>query len=205
MVAVTQMSEHTAAAAASGASARQRELQSLVRRMAAADDAAMAALYDGTSGVLYALALRITGNAADAEEVLHDVYCRAWRKAATYDESRGSVMSWLVLMTRSTAIDLVRSRRLDEAMMPVSAAAEISDAAERSPEVSAGAAEQAERIRGAMAALPADQRQVVDLAFFGGLTHSEMADRLQLPLGTVKTRLRTALGRLRTLLGGMHA
>src|SRR5690349_13670261 len=102
-----------------GASPRQAALKPLIRRMADKDQTAASTLYDQSCETLYALALRIVLNAEDAEEILHDVYCRAWRNANSYDESRGSVMSWLVLMTRSIAIDLVRSKRRGQSL-PIS-------------------------------------------------------------------------------------
>jgi RNA polymerase sigma-70 factor (ECF subfamily) len=193
------------ATAVSGTPQRQPALLPLIRRMAAGDQGAAGALYDETSQNLFALAVRICGNAEDAEEVLHDAYCRAWRNAASYDESRGSVMSWLVLMTRSIAIDLVRSRKRVSSTLPIEGdAAEIASG-ERSPETRVCENETVEQIRRALDCLTPEQRQAVELAFYRGFTHSEMAEHLQVPLGTVKTRVRTGLLRLREALSAVGA
>jgi RNA polymerase sigma-70 factor (ECF subfamily) len=199
--------QHMADCATGGSwrvSDRQSALKALLHRMGNADQNAAAALYDETSGLLYSLAVRIVTNVEDAEEVMHDVYCRAWRNATSYDESRGSVMSWLVLMTRSAAIDLVRSKRRTSCMVPLDYAAQAKDSSERSPDVQASTRETATRVQSALASLPVEQRQAVELAFFSGLTHSELADHLNVPLGTVKTRVRSGLLRLRGLLEGLE-
>ena len=183
---------------------RQSALKVLLRRMEDGEQVAASALYDETCGVLYSLAVRIVTNSEDAEEVMHDVYCRAWRNANTYDESRGSVMSWLVLMTRSIAIDLVRSKRRTSCVLPLESATEARDSYERAPDAQASSNERAARIRSALATLPVEQRQAVELAFFTGLSHSELAEHLKVPLGTVKTRVRAGLSRLRGLLEGFE-
>jgi RNA polymerase sigma-70 factor (ECF subfamily) len=168
------------------------------------DQGAASVLYDETCGVLYSLAVRIVVNSEDAEEVMHDVYCRAWRNAGAYDEGRGSVMSWLVLMTRSIAIDLVRSKRRSSCLVPLESAAEAKDSYERSPDAQASTSETAAKIRSALTSLSVEQRQAVELAFFSGLTHSELAEHLNVPLGTVETRVRAGLLRLRGLLEGFE-
>lgn len=175
----------------------------LVQKMAGGDQDALATLYDQTSGVLYALALRVVRNREDAEEVVLDVYSRAWRLARNFDPARGGVLTWLIMMTRSIAIDRLRSgaakaektEALDEPRQEA--------AGDPDPELTAMFREQRERINAALDQLPPEQRQAVELAFFGGLSHSEMADRLGVPLGTIKTRVRLGLARLRGSLEGL--
>lgn len=130
-----------------GASSRQAALKALIRRMADKDQAAAATLYDQSCETLYALALRIVMNAEDAEEILHDVYCRAWRNANSYDESRGLVMSWLVLMTRSIAGDLVRSKRRGQSLAIYEVMADDVASCEHSPETQATNIETTTKIR----------------------------------------------------------
>ena len=182
------------------ASSRQAALKLLIRRMADRDQTAAAALYDQSCQILYSLALRIVKNVQDAEEVIHDVYCRTWRNAGAYDENRGSVMSWLVLMTRSVSIDLLRSKMRASNVIALDSNTDVAESSERSPEAQAGVSETTARIAKALAGLPAEQRQAVELAFFAGLSHSELAEHLNLPLGTVKTRIRVGLLSLRAML-----
>jgi RNA polymerase sigma-70 factor, ECF subfamily len=165
------------------------------------DQAALASLYDQSSALVYSIALRMLADSGDAEEVTLDVYHQVWRAAGTYDSSRGSVTSWLVTLARSRAIDRLRSRavraRSEEALgkhadVPSFAAG---------PDEATLAGQRRKRILAAMAALSADQREAIELAFFSGLTHTELADRLRQPLGTVKTRIRLGMMKLREQLG----
>ncbi len=170
----------------------------LVARMAAGDQDALARLYDETSGILYALALRILRAKEDAEEVVLDAYGKAWRLSGSFDASRGSVMTWLIMMTRSIAIDRIRSgaaraektESLDEPHHQA-------PSGDLDPEIQTYFEQQRTRVRAALANLPEEQRVTIELAFFGGFSHSELAERLGVPLGTVKTRVRLGLGRLR--------
>jgi RNA polymerase sigma-70 factor (ECF subfamily) len=155
--------------------------------MAAGDQAALGELYDATSSLIYGLALRMLSHAQDAEEVVSDVYMKAWRHAANYSRERGSVAAWLVMMTRSIAIDRIRQRRPQQRGAPT--LEEIAEPASRGP------SEQA------LAELPAEQRSLLEMAFFSGLTHAELAEQTGIPLGTVKTRIRLGLQRLRGALG----
>lgn len=172
-------------------------LEAFVSRMAAGEQEALAELYDTTSSLIYGLAIRILGEPGDAEEVTSDVYMKAWRHAANYTRDRGSVSSWLVMMTRTLAIDRLRQRKpagrtfeeLGTVLEPV--------CSDPSPEEATDENQQRRRIRRALAELPEDQRTVIELAFFSGLTHAELAEHLDLPLGTVKTRIRLGLQRLR--------
>lgn len=166
-------------------------------RSAAGDQSALAALYDESSRLVYSMAVRLLGDVADAEEVTMDVYTQVWRAAAAYDSSRGSVAAWLITLARSRAIDRIRSRsgrRNNETAFP-----ETFDLASEgtSPERQTEEMQRRHRVTAALQTLPPEQREVVRLAFFAGLTHSELAARLQQPLGTVKTRLRTGMMKLR--------
>jgi RNA polymerase sigma-70 factor (ECF subfamily) len=177
----------------------------LVSRAASGDEGAIASLYDRYGGVLYAVAYRIVGQRADAEEVVLEAFAQAWREAPRFETARGSVAGWLTMIARSRALDLVRARGRRE-RMTASAAAEQPDA---SPAMGdwrndpAGAVDEAERrarVREALATLSAPQREAIELAYFGGLSQSEIAERLQEPLGTIKTRVRLGMQKLREAL-----
>jgi RNA polymerase sigma-70 factor (ECF subfamily) len=172
-------------------------LASLVARIAKGDQDAVGALFDLTSSTVNAVAIRMLRNREDAEEIVLEVYIKVWRTADRFDASRGSPIAWLIAMTRSAAMDRLRSR--------VRTATETFD--ER-PDLQASAATQdlwpGERIglQRAIAAIPAEQRKALELAFFEGLTHLEVAEQLSLPLGTVKTRIRLGLARVRKSMEG---
>ncbi len=161
---------------------------------------AAAELYDRYAPQLYALARRIVRNEADAEDVIQEVFSQAWQRAASYDANRGSVLGWVLTMTRTRAIDRLRARQSRPDMNPVG----FSDVADGGRLASDRllAAEEAERVRAALVALPDYQRTPLELAYYEGLTQTEIAERLAEPLGTVKTRMRAALGTLRKRLGG---
>ncbi len=162
----------------------------------------MGELYDLTSGLVHGVALRMLENPQDAEEVVLDVYMKAWRNASTYSVDRGSVTAWLVMMARSVAIDRIRSRNAQPKTLDLASVA-VSEPAgsEATPEQSTGQNERRTRIQLALGELPTEQREALVLAFFGGLSHAELAERLGQPLGTIKTRIRLGLRRLRSLLG----
>jgi RNA polymerase sigma-70 factor, ECF subfamily len=184
---------------------REVEWRSYVTQCASGDHSALAELYDESSSLVYSVALRILGDAADAEEVTMDVYTQIWKRAAAYEESRGTVTTWLVTLARSRAIDRARSRsgRLQKEI----AIPESFDlpAGEASPERHTEETQRRRHVLAALETLPPDQREVVRLAFYGGLTHSELAARLEQPLGTVKTRLRTGMMKLREQLTPLSA
>lgn len=166
-----------------------------IERMCAGDTRALEELYDRYSGLLYSLITRVTGSAADAEDVLQEVWVQVWKKAPSYDPARGNVGAWLVTAARSRAIDRLRSRASR-------ARAETASGAEPLPAVpdasmDAGRSQLQASVGAALAALDTQHRQVLELAFFEGLSHSEIADRLSAPLGTVKSWTRQALQRLR--------
>jgi RNA polymerase sigma-70 factor (ECF subfamily) len=177
------------------------DLAALVRSMAEGRQDALARLYDETSSMVNGLLLRILAHQQDAEEVLLDVFMKAWKYASSYSEQRGSVQAWLLIMARNAAIDRIRQRRARPAMLsyepeffpePVSADA--------TPEEASVMQERRRHVQQVLNELPPEQREVVVLSFFGGLTHAELAERLGEPLGTVKSRVRMGLSKLRGLL-----
>ena len=178
---------------------RDREL---IRSVAAGSGDAVAALYDRYGATVYGLALRVLGQPDLAEEVVQDVFAQIWREAARYDLTRGTVAAWTVMLTRARAIDRLRARRArpDQSSAVSDAAADPLPSAERSPESATITAEDARVVRSALASLPEQLRSLIELAYYEGLTHSEIAERTGIPLGTVKTRIRNAMGTLRSAL-----
>jgi RNA polymerase sigma-70 factor (ECF subfamily) len=172
----------------------------LVAAMALGDEGAAARVYDRHAALVHAVALRVTGERADAEDVVVECFAQAWRQAARFDGARGSVAVWLAGIARSRALDLVRARGRREAR--VATDSERIDAA--APALASPSAlerlETAERdahVAAALATLPPVQRDMIALAFWEGLTHAEIAERSGTPLGTVKTRIRLGLQKLR--------
>lgn len=168
-----------------------------VARMATGDQAGLADLYDASSRLVYSVVLRIVRRAEDAEEVTLDVFTQVWKSAASYDASRGSVAAWLVMLARSRAIDRIRSltpREQNERPMPDVFEPPTS---QPTPERETEDSQRRRRVVSALSVLPAEQRELLQLAFFEGLTHSELAARLNQPLGTVKTRIRMGMMKLR--------
>lgn len=167
---------------------------SIVRAMARGDSAALAQLYDRYAGSMLALAQRIVGRGAEAEDVIHDVFLEAWRHSADYDPARGSVKSWLLLRTRSRSLDVQKSSRVSKQASGLDDQwlAQLGDPARDT----AATADQA-RVRQVLVALPPEQREVLLLGYFEGLSSSEIAERVGVPLGTVKSRVAAALAALR--------
>ena len=169
-----------------------------VREAANGDQSALTRLYDSTNRMVYGLILRIVSNTHTAEEVLLDVYLQIWRKAETYSASKGTVLAWLFTIARSRAIDALRSRASRESGQqdPLDA---VSAAVDRSPtpEENSAISQRRQFVQQCLAELPVDQRQAIELAFFRGLSHSEIAEALKQPLGTIKTRVRLGMARLR--------
>ena len=169
----------------------------LIRRMAEGDRDAFRQIYDRHARELYPLILKVVRDPADAADVLQEVFWEAWQTAASYDPARGTAEAWLFMRARTRAIDRLRSvrRRNDTFGTPRDEGLTTA----REP----GAAERTEQpeIVGALERLPDAQREVLALAYYAGLTQTEIAQRLEQPLGTVKTRIRQAVERLREVLG----
>ena len=168
--------------------------------MAARDEAALAQLYDRYRVILFGLLMRILNNREEAEDVLQETFLQVWRRAADFDENRGRPFTWLVTLARSRAIDRLRMLGARERVAAAGARDEaevVSDAAS-----DAFSSEQRELVRSALSQLPDEQKQPLLLAYFDGLTQSEIAARLKAPLGTVKTRMRTGMMKLRQVLAG---
>jgi RNA polymerase sigma-70 factor (ECF subfamily) len=156
-------------------------------------------LYDESSSLVFGLAMRILGNSADAEEVSSDVYTQVWQHAATFDSRRGSPSAWLIMLTRSRAIDRIRSRDARRRSETPMEGIELT-ARSTGPESTLYLTWQRDLVQRALVQLSPEQHEVITLAFFSGFTQSELAEKLSLPLGTVKTRLRLALTKLRRAL-----
>jgi len=176
-------------------------LTGLVAQMAQGSQEALANLYDQTSPMLNGLLLRILERPEDAEEVMLDVYMKAWKYAARYTEQRGSVPAWLMIMARNAAIDRIRQKRAQPRTLNFEPAVTPEpEAADASPEEQTSERERHKRVQQVLRELSPEQREAVELAFFGGLTHAELAERLGEPLGTIKSRIRMGLIRLRGLI-----
>lgn len=170
--------------------------QALMARIVARDSTALAALYDRHSRLLFGVACRMLQNRGDAEEVLQEVFLVAWTRASTYNRVLGSPVAWLVRITRNRAIDRLRTCRATsrvEARFDAPAPAP-------SPESAMERTESQRRVTGALCALSPEQRDLIQTAYFEGLSQSELAARFRLPLGTVKTRIRAGMKILREAL-----
>jgi RNA polymerase sigma-70 factor (ECF subfamily) len=181
-------------------SGESRSDEAIVQRIASGDRAAMAELYDRHVHAVFSLACRIVTLPADAEDVVQEVFTQAWRQSNRYDASRGSAAAWLLNMTRTRAIDRIRANRTRQRMSTADDLIESAPGTGQDQEQRAIEGERAERVRAALATLADAQRRAIDLAYFGGLSHGEIAARLEEPLGTIKTRIRTALMKLREAL-----
>jgi RNA polymerase sigma-70 factor (ECF subfamily) len=166
-------------------------------RLARRDQSALEMLYDRYSRTVYSLVLRITRQAAVAEEIVQDVFLSLWRNAHRFEAARGRLGAWLLTLARNRALDhlrgkLAKQQQREDELAPdafVPAAPDLAETVDLN--------RRAEKVRGLMGDLPETQRQAIELAFFDGMTHSEIADRLQQPLGTIKSWIRTGLLRLR--------
>jgi RNA polymerase sigma factor (sigma-70 family) len=167
-----------------------------IRDVACGDEQAFSALYDATASKVYGLALRITGQSALAEEVVSEAYAQAWRQADRYDADRGKVTTWLLTICRSRALDALRREAVTD---------DIDDHDMADPAIGPDSlvehSDTSAVLQQALQQLEANQRQLLALAFFRGMSHSELADFTAMPLGTVKTLMRKGLAELRTLLG----
>ena len=184
--------------------ARDAALNALIGRIAQGDQAALATLYDSTSATVYGLAVKILRNVSAAEEVTIEVYMQVFRQAWTYKAERGSPLAWLVTLTRSRAIDRLRSERLRRLREDPIETIEAMPATSTDPVDSVLAGESQRAVRLAVGALRPEQRRVIELAYYTGMSHREIAEALGQPLGTVKTRIRTAMLALRDGLRHLH-
>jgi RNA polymerase sigma-70 factor, ECF subfamily len=163
----------------------------LVSAIRSGDEAAMAQLYDRYSGVVYSVALRVVADTGAAEDILQDVFMQLWRNPQAFDANRGSLPGWLAVISRNRAIDFLRKRRPETEIEDVVVNVE--------PEMVRGAEWSLVllKIRGALGNMPESQRSALEMSFFEGLTHSEIAQKTGEPLGTIKTRIRAGLLALR--------
>lgn len=177
--------------------------EKLLHRIAEGDEEALAALYDACGGLIYSLARRVLNSDREAEEITQDVFVAAWRNARTFDPARSSATTWLTALTRNKAIDRLRTarRRLPAAPADAADLPETADPAPTAAELAARG-DRAMRISAWIAELPPNQREAVELAFFEGLTHPEIASRLGETIGTIKSRIRLGLERLRHKMKG---
>jgi RNA polymerase sigma-70 factor, ECF subfamily len=163
----------------------------LVSAIRSGDQQAMAQLYERYASIVYSVALRILGNTAAAEDILQEVFLQLWRSPDAFDASRGSLAGWLAVIARNRAIDLLRKRRpesdITEVVIPV-----VEDFAS-----GADWSRALEKIRSVLGSMPSPQRSALEMAFFEGLTHTEIAAKTGEPLGTIKTRIRAGLLNLR--------
>ena len=169
----------------------QKDDAALIARMRAGDQTAMADLYDRYSGVVYGVALRVLANTTAAEDVVQEVFLQLWRNPQAFDADRGRLAPWLAVIARNRAIDHLRKRPLEDDIdeLPISTGVDLEDEAARKLAI--------EKVRGVLTQLPQDQRKALEMAFFEGMTHTEIAGKTGEPLGTVKTRIRTGLLALR--------
>ena len=180
---------------------REPSLADVIRRVAAADQGALGELYDATSPAVFGLVRRIVEDFSVAEEVTLDVYTQVWRLASAYSDEKGSPVTWLLMIARSRAIDHLRSRarRVREQERPIEVAFDHSHP-DPDPETAAISGSRRKIVRDILADLAPEQVTMLQLAFFEGLSHGEIAAKTGIPLGTVKTRVRTGMMRMRELL-----
>jgi len=169
----------------------QKDEAALIARIRAGDENAMAYVYDRYSGIVYAVALRVLGSTSSAEDVVQEVFLQLWRNPQAFDADRGKLAPWLAVIARNRSIDVLRKRPMEEDIdeLPVSTGVNLEDEAAERMAIA--------KIRGVLAQLPQDQRRLLEMAFFEGMTHSEIAGKTGEPLGTVKTRIRSGLQALR--------
>ena len=171
----------------------------LLHAVARGDEAALARLYDAYRVILFGLLVRILNSREEAEDILQDVFIQVWRRAKDFDEKRGRPFTWLVTLTRSRAIDRLRQLGARQRLATGAAQEQSEAVSDALSETIKGA--QRETVRRALAELPEEQKHTLVLAYFEGLTQSEIAAKLNTPLGTIKTRMRSGMIKLRALLG----
>jgi RNA polymerase sigma-70 factor, ECF subfamily len=168
-----------------------KEEAALIARIRAGDESAMGELYDRYSGVVYGVALRVLASTAAAEDVVQEVFLQLWRNPEAFDAERGRMAPWLAVIARNRAIDLLRKRPMEEDIdeLPISSGVNLED--EAAQKIAA------DKVRAVLAQLPPEQRKALEMAYFEGLTHTEIAAKTGEPLGTIKTRIRSGLMTLR--------
>jgi RNA polymerase sigma-70 factor, ECF subfamily len=173
----------------------------LIQRIAQADGIALSTLYDRYARIVYAIAFRSLGSSEESEEVVLDVFAQVWRSANRYDQTKSRVDSWIFMMARSRILDRLRKH---QRRVPESGNADLTEiqvaATGVTPVEAAIIEERREKVTAALIILPQEQRQLVELAYYQGLSHSEIASQTGIPLGTVKTRIRLGLSKLRSAL-----
>jgi RNA polymerase sigma-70 factor (ECF subfamily) len=192
----------------SGGNAAPTEMRgddALLRAVTARDKSAFQQLYTRHSPMLFGLAVKILGDRVEAEDVLQETFVQMWKTAATFDDQRGKPLAWFIMLTRSRAIDRLRSRKTRSRLADSVGKDESQIATATTPADDAVASEAQQTVRDALGKLPEDQRVPIEMAYFGGLTQFEIAQKLSQPLGTVKTRIRAGMTRLREQLGGVRA
>jgi RNA polymerase sigma-70 factor, ECF subfamily len=188
---------------------RQDPARPLIRRMARGDELALAALYDGWAERVYSVAYWFLQDADEAADVVGETFWQAWRSAAAYDGARATGTTWLVMIARSRALDRVRARGRRTGWTTARATVEalleqIDSGRSEPPDGSPESSELGSAVASALRALPNEQREAVQLAFFGGLSHAEIAEQTGQPLGTIKTRIRLAMKKLRQGLASLR-
>jgi len=173
------------------------ELFNCLQRMARGEHAALAGCYDLMGPVVFSLAIRMLRDRPAAEDVAQDIFLQVWRQAANYDTTRGSPEAWIMMIARTRILDRLRSRSAGVVLKPVGDNLPDAPDGEDWPEDLAITREDAVNVRKALAELPQDQKSAIELAFFDGLTHVEISEKLSVPLGTIKTRIRLGLLKIR--------
>lgn len=184
--------------------AQEQQLVSLIANIAQGNQRALGILYDQTSSHVYGLAFRVLNDSTMAEEVTMDVYMQVWRQAKQFDQTRGRPIVWLAVLARSRAIDRLRSGQKERDSRQSLDMIGDAPATKGNPEESSAYSEQCRVVHKALASLTPEQRQVIEMAYFGGLSQSEIAAQIGEPLGTVKTRIRLGMIRLRNILSPLE-
>jgi len=179
----------------------------LVREMASGDDRALGTLYDRWHAVVHGVVARVLRQPDDIEDVVEETFWQAWRQASRFDPARGAVQTWLLTIARSRALDRARAlrRRRESPIEGDDGEVVVEQAAASDPGLDAEATERRQIVTAALSQLPAEQRQALELGYYGGLSQSEIAERTGQPLGTVKTRMRLAMQKLRSQLQILHS
>lgn len=174
----------------------------LLKRIAQQDEKAFEALYDQYAKLVYSLILSVVKKQSDAEDILQEVFLQVWAKASTFDAAKGNVYGWLITLARNRAIDRIRSKVFQKQHQEISVdePGTIPHTTESNPLDALVVEERAQLVKNALQQIPAEQREVIEIAYFSGYSQSEIANKLNLPLGTVKTRMRQGMKKLHIFL-----